>query len=84
MCGMRTIKYPVSNLIPAPALDRCPADCDIADAVICWLRHQREVRSALMAARTGNSADAEVLVSNLRAAEKRADRLLALVLGWAA
>jgi hypothetical protein len=48
------------------------------------LRHEREVRADLLAARTSNGPDVEVLVSDLRAAEKRTDRLLALALGRAA
>jgi hypothetical protein len=48
------------------------------------LRHEREVRADLLAARTANSPDAEVLVGDLQAAEKRTDHLLALALGQAA
>jgi hypothetical protein len=64
--------------------EHCPADCDLADAALCWLRHEREVRADLMAAKTSNSPDAEVLASDLRVAEERTDHLLAIVLGWAA
>jgi hypothetical protein len=48
------------------------------------LRHEREVRADLMAARADNSPDAEVLAADLRAAEKRVDCLLAVAIGQAA
>jgi hypothetical protein len=64
--------------------EHCPAGCDLADATRCWLHHEREIRADLMAARASNSPDAEVLVSDLRAAEERTDRLLILALGWVA
>ena len=68
----------------APVDVHCPAGCTLPDMIRCWLRHEREVRADLLVVRTSNSPDAEVLASDLRAAEKRTDRLLALALGWAA
>jgi hypothetical protein len=70
--------------IRATAHEHCSAGCDVSSAVRCWLRHEREVRADLLAARTANSPDAEVLVGDLQAAEKRTDHLLALALGQAA
>jgi hypothetical protein len=64
--------------------DRCPAGCDLADAARCWLGHERAIRADLMVARESNSPDAEVLASDLRAAEKRVDCLLASAFGRAA
>jgi hypothetical protein len=70
--------------MPVPAHEHCSAGCDLADAVLCWLRHERELRSDLMAARAGNSPDAEVLARDLQAAETRTNSILALALGRAA
>jgi hypothetical protein len=43
--------------------------------LLCWLRHERELRGDLVAAR--GSADAETLAGDLAAAERRIDALLA-------
>ena len=66
---------PERDPIPVPAADECPAGCDLADTIACWLRRRRELRVDLAAAR--GSDDAEVLAADLRAAERQLDALIA-------
>ena len=61
--------------------EHCSAGCDLADATLCWLRRERELRLDLAAA--CGSDDAEVLAADLRAAERRIDALIAFG-RWAA
>jgi hypothetical protein len=57
--------------------DYCPAGCDLASAVLCWLHHERQLRADLAAAVAAGSPDAEVVRADLRAVELRIDALIA-------
>jgi hypothetical protein len=52
----------------------CPADCALPEAILCWLRHERELRADLAGAL--GSPDADVLRADLAAAERQIDAML--------
>jgi hypothetical protein len=58
--------------------DPCAADCDIPDMLLCWLRHERSLRSDLAAAIATDSHDVEILVADVAAAHERVDALIDL------
>jgi hypothetical protein len=60
--------------IPVTLAEQCPAGCDLSAQIACWLRRERELRGDLAA--SGDSPDAEVLRSDLAAAERRIDMLI--------
>jgi hypothetical protein len=69
---MASLTHAKPKRIPVPAIDECPAGCDLSRTLLCWLRRRRELRADLAAA--PESHDAEVLCYDLRAAERRIDR----------
>jgi hypothetical protein len=71
---MTSIAYRKPKLISIPTVEQCPAGCTVSETIACYLRHERELRADLAAAR--GSDDAEVLRADLRAAERRIDELV--------
>lgn len=73
-----TISHPIDSIPNRHNGELCPGGCDVREAIGCWLAEERRLHADLAEASYAGSPDLEVLVFDLRHAERRIDRLIAI------